>query len=287
MIAGPERTEIQKPAFFAGLSLDRPRIMGVVNVTPDSFSDGGDFISPEKAIAHGKALLDEGADILDVGGESTRPGATPVTVEDELARVLPVVTALAEAGALVSIDTRHAPVMEAALESGATIVNDVTALEGDDGAADLMAWKGAPVVLMHMQGEPGTMQQAPAYDDVVEDVYAYLDARIAACEEAGVARQDIAVDPGIGFGKTLGHNLTLIAHLDRFSGLGCPVVLGVSRKSLISAVTGRTEPPKERLGGSLAAALAGIARGADIVRVHDVAATRQALEVLGAVVGAE
>lgn len=271
---------------FAGLAPDRPLIMGVINVTPDSFSDGGAFLDAGRAIAHGRELAAEGADILDVGGESTRPGAAPVSPESEMARVLPVVRALATEGFVVSIDTRRAAVMEAALDAGARIVNDVTALAGDPAAPRVAAGAGASVVLMHMQGEPGTMQDDPRYADAALDVFDYLRARVAACEAAGIPRDRIAVDPGIGFGKTVRHNLRILGRLDIFLGLGCPVVLGVSRKSFIGRLS-RGEPPAERLAGSLAAALAGVARGAHILRVHDVAETRQALVVWRAIASAE
>jgi dihydropteroate synthase len=263
---------------WAGLSLDRTRVMGVLNVTPDSFSDGGAYLDPARAIAHGRALLEAGADILDIGGESTRPGAEPVAPEEELRRVLPVVCAFAEAGALVSIDTRHAAVMEPALASGARIVNDVTALAGDPLSLEVVRRSDAAVVLMHMGGDPRTMQRDPRYDDVTLDVLDHLDARIAACEAAGIARERIAVDPGIGFGKTLAHNLVLLARLAAFHGLGAAVLVGVSRKSFIAKAS-RGEVPEARLPGSLAAALAGVGQGAQLLRVHDVAETRQALAV--------
>ncbi len=269
-------------ASFAGVALDRPRIMGIVNVTPDSFSDGGDFAEAEAAIRHGERLLAEGADILDVGGESTRPGAEPVPEQEELRRVLPVVRALAGLGAPVSIDTRRAGVAAAAFDAGARIVNDVTALSSDPRAVAVAAAKGASVVLMHMQGEPQTMQQAPHYDDVVVEVRDYLAARIAVCEAAGIPRHRIAIDPGIGFGKTIGHNLSLLQNLDVLAPLGCPVLLGVSRKGFIARLS-RSEAPKDRVFGSLAAAFAGILRGARILRVHDVDATRQALAVWQAI----
>jgi len=270
-----ERLSAPRPP-WAGLSLDRRRLMGVLNVTPDSFSDGGAFLDPERAIAHGRALLEAGADIVDVGGESTRPGAEPVPPEEELRRVLPAVRALAEAGALVSIDTRHAAVMEAALASGARMVNDVTALSGDPRSLDVVRRSGAAAVLMHMGGDPRTMQFEPRYDDVTLDVLDYLEARIAACEAAGIARERIAVDPGIGFGKTLAHNLALLARLGAFHGLGTAVLLGASRKSFIARAS-RGEAPDARLPGSLAAALAGAGQGVQLLRVHDVAETRQAL----------
>lgn len=269
-------------AAFAGLALDRPRIMGILNVTPDSFSDGGDRFDAGRAVADGLAMMEAGAAILDVGGESTRPGAEPVPVDEELRRTLPVVRALAEAGALVSIDTRHARVMAAAVEAGARLVNDVTALAGDADSLRAVAEAGVPVVLMHMRGEPRTMQVDPAYDDVALAVYDHLEARIAACEAAGIARARIAVDPGIGFGKTLVHNLRLLDHLALLHALGCPLVLGVSRKSFIAKVA-RGEAAKARLPGSLAAGLAGVARGAQVLRVHDVAETAQALAVWSAV----
>lgn len=271
---------------FAGLAVTKPLVMGVINVTPDSFSDGGDFLEAERAIEHGRRLAAEGADILDVGGESTRPGAAAVSPEAELARVLPVVRALAAEGFAVSIDTRRAAVMKAALDAGASIVNDVTALEGDPAASMVVADAAASVVLMHMQGEPGTMQNDPRYVDAALDVFDYLRDRIAACEAAGIPRQRIAVDPGIGFGKTVAHNLRILGHLELFLGLGGVIVLGVSRKSFIGRLS-RGEPPEERLAGSLAAGLAGAARGAHILRVHDVAETRQAIAVWRAIADAE
>ena len=267
---------------FAGLSLDVPVLMGIINVTPDSFSDGGQFFDAETAIAHGRKLAGEGAAILDVGGESTRPGADPVSPDDEMARVLPVVRALAGEGYCVSIDTRRADVMKAAVECGAAIINDVTALEGEPEALSVAAESGASVILMHMQGDPGTMQQNPRYDDAALDILNYLKARIAACEGAGIPRSRIAVDPGIGFGKTLDHNLQVISRLGIYHGLGCPVVLGVSRKRFVGMLNGDA-PVEERLGGSLAAALYGIAKGVSILRVHDVAETRQALNVWQAI----
>ena len=269
---------------FAGLPLDRPLIMGVINVTPDSFSDGGDFADPGAAVEAGRLLLADGADILDVGGESTRPGATPVGVEEELARVLPVVRALAQAGAVVSIDSRQPAVMAAAAEAGARIINDVSALTGAPDSLATAAREPAAVVLMHMQGDPRTMQADPRYTDVALDVYDYLAARVAACRAAGIAPERIAVDPGIGFGKTLDHNLDLLAGLTLFHGLGAALLLGVSRKGFISKLS-RGEPAKERLAGSLAAGLAGLDQGVHILRVHDVAATAQARAVWQALAG--
>ncbi|MGB0747936.1 MAG: dihydropteroate synthase [Magnetospiraceae bacterium] len=270
------------PATYAGLALDRPLIMGIVNVTPDSFSDGGDFLDPAAAIAHGEALISAGADILDIGGESTRPGARMPSVQEEIDRVIPVVAGLRGAGVPLSVDTRRAPVMDAALAAGATIINDVSALTSEPEALPLVAARRAPVVLMHMQGEPGNMQKNPHYDDALLDVYDYLEKRVDACVAAGLPRNFICIDPGIGFGKNDAHNLRLMAGLALFRGLGCPILLGVSRKSLIGRLA-QVENPKERLPGSLALALAGVARGAHILRVHDVAETRQALMLWSAV----
>jgi dihydropteroate synthase len=275
---------------LAGLSLDRPRIMGILNVTPDSFSDGGDRADPEVAVRDGLAMLAAGADILDVGGESTRPGAEPVSLEEERARVLPVVAALAKAGAVVSIDTRHATIMTEAVAAGADIINDVTALEGDPDSLAAAAATGVPVILMHMQGEPQTMQADPRYDSAVLDIYHYLAARLEACAVAGIAPARVVVDPGIGFGKTLDHNLELIEQLAVFQGLGTAVLLGASRKSFIArlapAAPGQAVAPKQRLAGSLAAALLGLQRGAQILRVHDVAETCQAVALWQAVLAA-
>lgn len=270
---------------LAGLELDRPRVMGVINVTPDSFSDGGDRADAGRAVADGLAMWEAGATILDVGGESTRPGAEPVTVDEERARVLPVVRGLAAQGARVSIDSRNACVMADALAAGAAVVNDVTALTGDPDSLALLAGCEAPVILMHMRGEPRSMQADPQYADAALDIYDYLAARIDACAAAGIARRRITVDPGIGFGKTLDHNLQLIDHLALFHGLGCPLLLGVSRKSFIGRVAGGAVPPKDRLPGSLAAALAGLDRGAQILRVHDVAETLQAVAMWEAIRG--
>ncbi len=270
------------PARFAGLALDRPRLMGVINVTPDSFSDGGAAFAPDDAIAHGRALLAAGADILDVGGESTRPGAAPVTEEEELRRVLPVIDVLAAEGALLSIDTRRAAVMRAACDAGARIINDVTALGGDPDAPAAAAEASASVVLMHMQGEPRTMQRDPQYRFAPCDVYDFLEDRIAACEAAGIARDRIAVDPGIGFGKTLAHNLDLLSNLSLLHGLGCAVVLGVSRKSFIAAIDGEQDPAA-RLPGTIAANQAGLEQGVQILRVHDVDAARQAAAIWSAI----
>lgn len=265
------------PDTFAGLSLAQPLLMGVVNVTPDSFSDGGRFAREDAAIAHGKALLEAGAAIVDVGGESTRPGAAPVPLAEEIARVVPVVRALASVGACVSIDTRHAAVMEAAIAAGARIVNDVTALTGE-GAVAVVAGAKVPVLLMHMQGEPQTMQADPKYVWAPGDVFDYLEGRIQACLSAGLARDLIGIDPGIGFGKNDLHNAQILDHLPLYRALGVPVVLGVSRKSFIGRMS-QGEDAQQRLAGSLAAAVLGTQAGAQIVRVHDVAETRQALAI--------
>ena len=267
---------------FAGLSLDTPRIMGVVNVTPDSFSDGGDFLDAGRAIAHGRQLLADGADILDIGGESTRPGAEPVGIDEELKRVIPVIEGLAADGALISIDTRHAAVMRDAIRAGAKIVNDVTALTHDACSLSVCADAGVDVVIMHMQGEPGTMQHNPTYDDAPTDIRNYLAERLVALSEAGIAPDKVAVDPGIGFGKTLSHNLDVLAALDIYYDIGAPVLLGVSRKSFITIID-RDVAAKDRVAGSLAAAIAGYDRGVRMFRVHDVAETRQALAVWQAI----
>ena len=262
---------------IAGLPMDRPRIMGIVNVTPDSFSDGGRWLDAKAAVAHGLQLEAEGADILDIGGESTRPGAEAIGVDEELRRVIPVIAALVQKARVpVSIDTRNAEVMRRAADAGAGIINDVAALGYGPDALRVAAGTGLPVVLMHAQGDPRTMQLDPRYDDVVLDVYDWLDARIAACEAAGIPRERIVVDPGIGFGKTVEHNLALVGRLSTLHGLGCPIVLGASRKSFIGRLSGGA-PADQRMPGSVAAALLGATQGAQILRLHDVAATRQAL----------
>jgi len=264
---------------LAGLSLERPRIMGIINVTPDSFSDGGLHHAAEAAIAHGLRLAEEGADILDIGGESTRPGAAYVPVEEELRRVMPVIEGLrAKTDVLISIDTRKAEVMRRAAGAGADILNDVSALMHDPDAMSVAAESGLPVILMHAQGDPRTMNDNPQYDDVVLDVFDYLEARIAACEAAGIPRAKIVADPGIGFGKHLHHNVAVMSALSLYHALGVPVLLGASRKKLIDHISD-VPNPGDRVPGSLAAALVGAAQGVQIVRVHDVAATRQALNV--------
>lgn len=268
-------------ASWAGFDLRRPLIMGVLNVTPDSFSDGGDFADAKAAIEHAKALLAAGADIVDVGGESTRPGAAPVSPQDEAARVLPVIRALREAGAVVSIDTRHAAVMGQAVAAGARIINDVTALTGDVDSPRVAAQSGAAIVLMHMLGEPQTMQQDPRYADVTCDLVDYFTARLSALAQLGVARARIAVDPGIGFGKTVAHNVQLLDELAAFHVFGCPLLLGASRKSFIGRLS-RGEAPKQRIAGTLAAHQMGWDRGVQIVRVHDVNESYQARAIWSA-----
>lgn len=262
------------------LALDRPLVMGVVNVTPDSFYDGGRYADAGAAIDHARRLAAEGADLLDIGGESTRPGSTGVEAEEELRRLLPVLDSLVALGVPVSVDTTKPEVMRVAIEHGAAMINDVTALAAP-GALESVAGSEAGVCLMHMQGEPRTMQVAPTYQDVVGEVGGFLAVRAAACVAAGVAPDRIVIDPGFGFGKTPEHNLELLRQLDRIAALGYPVLAGWSRKSTLGRITGR--PAEERLAASLAAALIAVQRGARIVRVHDVAATRDALAVLAAV----
>jgi dihydropteroate synthase len=255
--------------------------MGVLNVTPDSFSDGGEWFDHAAAVARGHELVAQGAEIVDVGGESTRPGAEPVAEAEELERVVPVIAALRSAGAQLSIDTSKAAVARAALEAGATFVNDVTALRGDPAMAALVAEAGCDVCLMHMLGEPRTMQRDPRYGDVVAEVRAFLEERMAFATAAGVAEERIALDPGIGFGKTLDHNLELIRRLDELVALGRPVVVGTSRKSFLGRITGRDDP-HQRVMGTVATNVLAYERGAEIFRVHDVTATRDALAVAAA-----
>lgn len=260
-----------------------PRLMGIVNVTPDSFSDGGLYLDPERAIAHGEELVDDGAEILDVGGESTRPGAEPVGVEEEMRRVVPVIEGLADAGAEISVDTSKAAVAAAALDAGAEIVNDVTALRGDPEMAGICAEQGATVILMHMLGAPRTMQDDPRYGDVVDDVKAFLAERLQAAVAAGIDEERVWLDPGIGFGKTAAHNMELLRRLGELGGLGRPLVVGTSRKSFIGRVDG--SPADRRLGGTIASSVLAAAEGADVLRVHDVAEIRQALAVAAAILG--
>jgi dihydropteroate synthase len=258
------------------------QVMGIVNVTPDSFSDGGEFLAADAAIEHGRVMTAAGADVVDVGGESTRPGAAEVPAAEELARVIPVVLALA-AETTVSVDTSKPDVAEAALDAGAAIVNDVTAL-ADPAMATVCAERGCGVVLMHMLGTPRTMQDDPTYEDVVTEVRDFLEERVETAVAAGIERERIWIDPGIGFGKTVEHNLELIARLDELTELGRPVVLGASRKNFIGRITGREVG--DRLGGSIAAAALGVSGGASVVRVHDVAETVQALTVTERILGA-
>lgn len=265
------------------LVLDRPRVMGIVNITPDSFSDGGKHDTLEAAVAHGVLLAGQGADILDVGGESTRPGADEVPVEEELRRVVPLVRRLREATSLpISVDTYKPEVMRAAVEAGAGMINDIYGLR-QEGALDAAAALGVPVVLMHMLGEPRSMQAAPRYDDVVGEVHRFLAERLFAAEMAGIPKKRLIVDPGFGFGKDTQHNLALLAQLERFADLGVPVLAGLSRKRSIGEITGR-DVPRERVAGSVAAHLIAAQRGAMLLRVHDVAETVDALKVWNAVV---
>jgi dihydropteroate synthase len=260
------------------LVLDRPRVAGIINVTPDSFSDGGEHATTEAAVAHGLALAEQGADMLDVGGESTRPGAAEVPADEELRRVIPVIEQLVARTALpIAVDTSKPEVMRAAVAAGAGMVNDVYALRRE-GALDAAAALGVPVCLMHMQGEPRSMQDEPHYDDVVGEVHRFLADRLFACELAGIDKRKVMVDPGFGFGKNLEHNLALLRALERFADLGSGVYAGLSRKAMIGALTGR-KAPAERAAGSAAAALIAVQRGARMVRVHDVSATVDALAV--------
>lgn len=259
------------------LDFSKPLVMGILNVTPDSFSDGGDYFSAKDAKARASELFKEGADIVDAGAESTRPGAKPVPEAEEKKRLRPVLDVIKELPGPVSIDTRKSPVMIDAIKSGATLINDVSALTFDKDA--MTAVKGAPgIVLMHAKGSPETMQKDPSYEDVVLEVYDFLEARIAACQAKGIARGRLIVDPGIGFGKSVDHNLALLRNLAIFHGLGVPLLIGVSRKRFVGAITG-VEDAKQRLGGSLAAGLFALQQGAQILRVHDVRETRQACDV--------
>jgi dihydropteroate synthase len=278
-------TEPRPP--FAGIDLASPRIMGVLNVTPDSFSDGGDYATPPLAIARARDLANSGAVILDIGGESTRPGSDMVDESEEMRRIIPVFEALkgVDTGAVLpalSVDSRKASVMEAALMAGAVIINDISALDNDGDSLKVAARNGCHVVLMHCRGEPKTMQAAPAYDHPVTEIYDYLETRINACEAAGIDRSRIAIDPGIGFGKALEHNLSIMSNMSLFHGLGCPILIGVSRKSFIGHITGEKNP-KARLTGSIAAMISGLAQGVQMLRVHDVAATHQAIAVWQAI----
>jgi dihydropteroate synthase len=268
------------------LDLTRPVVMGILNTTPDSFSDGGSYyknhrLSLDLALRRAEQMLLDGAQIIDVGGESTRPGAPIVSVQEELDRVIPVVEAVVgQLGALVSVDTSSASVIRESASRGASLINDVRALQRE-GAVAAAAETGLPVCLMHMQGEPDTMQQNPNYSDVVEQVFGFLEARLAVCQAAGIAREQILLDPGFGFGKTFAHNLALLKHLPEFARFGLPLLVGMSRKSMVAQLLGR--PVEQRLAGSLALAMLAAERGAAIIRVHDVAETVDVLKVLAAV----
>ena len=260
------------------IRLDQPQVMGIVNSTPDSFSDGGCYVDAAAAAEAGAVMASQGAAIIDVGGESTRPGSSEVWEGDEIERVLPVVQQLAAGGTAVSIDTRKSGVMSAAIGAGAGLVNDVSALNWDPQSAEVVAKAAVPIVLMHHRGDPATMQDAPQYDDVLVEVFEWLEDRVAAAEAAGITRERILVDPGIGFGKSVAHNLELMNGLALLHGLGCPIVLGASRKRMIGALAGEA-PANQRLPGSLALAIKAVEQGAQIVRVHDVPETVQALKV--------
>ena len=262
------------------LPLERPLIMGVVNVTPDSFSDGGQFFDTRRAVEHARILIEEGADILDIGGESSRPGAEPVGLDEELRRVVPVLEQLGAIPVPVSVDTCKPEVMRRAIAAGAAMVNDINALR-ERGALEAVAESEAAVCIVHMQGQPRTMQQDPRYEDVVSEVEAFLVKRVEAAQQAGIGRDRIVIDPGFGFGKKTGHNLDLLRGLPRIAGLGQPVLVGLSRKSLFGKITGKAIA--DRVSASVAAALLAAERGAALVRVHDVAATRDALLVLNAI----
>lgn len=269
------------------VSLSRPQIMGILNVTPDSFSDGGVHADQDAALARAADMQRQGAGLIDIGGESTRPGAIEVPQAEEIARTAPLIAALSgSVTAPISIDTRKAPVAAAALEAGAALVNDVSGFTFDPALAPLCAARGVPVCVMHAQGDPATMQDDPRYDDVLLDVYDYLEQQVAMLTALGLARDQILVDPGIGFGKTLAHNLALLARISLFHSLGCPILLGASRKGLIREI-GQAPDPARRIGGSVAVALAGVAQGIQVVRVHDVDDTRQALQLWQAVTSGE
>lgn len=262
------------------LDLSTPRVMGIVNVTPDSFSDGGKFNTTDKAVAHALELVEQGADILDIGGESTRPGATPVPLDEELSRVIPVIKALIKAGVPLSIDTYKPEVMRAAIDAGVDIVNDVCALQ-EANALEIVAASQVGVCLMHMQGRPQTMQADPQYQDVVAEVTSFLAARLKAAEQAGIVRGRIVLDPGFGFGKRTEHNLTLLNHLSSLQSLGLPLLVGLSRKSVLGQVVGLSVD--ERMHASIAASVVSVMKGANIVRVHDVKPTVDALKIVSAV----
>jgi len=270
----------------AGLQLDQPKIMGILNVTPDSFSDGGKFLERSNGVPHALQMVADGADILDIGGESTRPGAKEVTIEEEIARTAPVIEAIGKASDVpISIDTRKSAVASAAITAGATIVNDVSGFEFDPRLKDVVASSGLPVCLMHSQGDPENMQKDPRYDDVLLDVYDFLQTKIDEAEAAGIPRDRVIVDPGIGFGKTLDHNLRLLRGISLIHSLGCSILLGVSRKRFIGTL-GNAQEADQRISGSVAVAMAAVSQGVQILRVHDVGETRQALSLHMAVTSA-
>lgn len=267
---------------LAHLWVEKPAIMGIVNVTPDSFSDGGKFFSPDKAIEHGLRLLEEGADILDIGGESTRPGAQAVDPSEEIDRVVPVIEGLAKHAKYISIDTRHAATMRAALNIGANIINDISALEGDPKSMSVAAAAKVPVFLMHKQGNSQNMQDNPKYNNIIEDIFQYLQDRIIDCETHRIAHTMVVVDPGIGFGKNIEDNLLILRNIKRFHDLGVPIMLGASRKSFLEKISGGVKP-EERVSGSIAAALWGLSQGVQVYRVHDVKETVAAFKTWQAV----
>lgn len=273
----PKRTASDTHPFAGG-----PHIMGVVNVTPDSFSDGGKFFNPDKAIEHGFKLAREGASILDVGGESTRPNAEVIDVEEEIARVVPVIEGLKGGVPWISVDTRNAKTMEAALNAGANALNDISALEYDPRSVGVAAEAQVPVFLMHMQGSPQTMQEKPLYTNAVDDIYKYLQQRIGFCETHRIDADLLVLDPGIGFGKTVEHNLLILSNIKKFHGLGVPVLLGTSRKSFIAKIS-NDEPADDRIAGSLSSAIWGLSQGVQIFRVHDVKETCQAFKIYEAI----
>lgn len=285
-LTGADQARLSAPrADFAGLSMASPRIMGIVNVTPDSFSDGGKYKTAAVAVQAAAQMAAEGADILDVGGESTRPGAATVAETEEIGRVVPVIAGIRTISSVpVSIDTRKAAVAQTAIDAGADIINDVTAMNYDPEMGAVMAKTGAPVVLMHSAGSPETMQDDPRYDNVLLDVYDALADAVERAQAAGIARERIVVDPGIGFGKTLAHNLALLQGIAVFHNLGCPVLLGASRKRFIGTI-GQADEAGERLPGSLAVALAALGQGVQILRVHDIRETRQAMRLWAAATG--
>ncbi len=267
---------------FAGLSLATPIVMGVLNITPDSFSDGGDYNSTDAARRRAEELCQSGAKIIDVGGESTRPGAAPISTDEEITRILPVLTAIkpiaAQYGVKISVDTRWAAVMQAAVNAGADIINDVSALTDDAAAFGFVTQKHLPVILMHKQGDPLTMQDAPTYKNAPQEIYDFLQTRVATCLSAGLTAEHLAIDPGLGFGKTLAHNVQILQQLNLYAQSAVPLLVGASRKGMIGALSGNPNP-KDRLGGSIAAALYAITQGAKIIRAHDVKETVQAIAV--------